>query len=93
MRRLERGDRKQRKNGAVWVEAIEIDPQCRDDIPAIMRGLKAHCCHDESRERLFGLLEEHLERSGIATCSRAARHGVVDDDRSGDAEGRPELRL
>ena len=73
MRRLERGNLKQLRIGEVRVEEIPLDPKSRDDIPAILRGLKALYCDDESRARLFDLLEMHLGEKRGCDLSRGRR--------------------
>ena len=73
MRRFERGDQKQLRIGEVRVEEIPFDPKSRDDIPAILRGLKALYCDGESRDRLFELLERHLGEKRDCDLSRGRR--------------------
>ena len=73
MRRFERGDQKQLRIGEVRVEEIPFDPKSRDDIPAILRGLKALTCDGESRDRLFELLERYLGEKRDYDLSRGLR--------------------
>ena len=73
MRRFERGDQKQLRIGEVRVEEIPFDPKSRDDIPAVLRGLKALTCDGESRDRLFELLERHLGEKRDCDLSRGRR--------------------
>ena len=73
MRRFERGDQKQLRIGEVRVEEIPFDPKSRDDIPAILRGLKALTRDGESRDRLFELLERHLGEKRDCDLSRGRR--------------------
>ncbi len=46
--------------GEVRVEDIRINPKSRDDIPALLLGLQHLYSDEESRSRLFALLDEHL---------------------------------
>ena len=46
--------------GRVPIEWIEINPKSRDDVPAIMLGLKALYCNETRRETLFQLFEKHV---------------------------------
>ncbi len=46
--------------GGVRIEDIQLDLKSRDDIPALLLGLQHLYRETDLRERLFGLLEEHL---------------------------------
>ena len=37
-----------------------VNPSPRDDIPAVLLGLQHLYSHEETREKLFSLLEEHI---------------------------------
>ena len=43
--------------GEVRIESIKLKPKSRDDIPAVLRGLQHLYVDDETRARLFSLLE------------------------------------
>ena len=43
--------------GEVRIESIDLEPKSRDDIPAVLRGLQHLYVDDETRARLFSLLE------------------------------------
>ena len=46
--------------GEVRIEGIELNPKSRDDIPALLLGLQYLYANEETRRRLFTLLEEAL---------------------------------
>ena len=43
--------------GQVAIEDIQFDARCRDDIPAVLKGIQYIYCNRELRERIFDLLE------------------------------------
>ena len=53
--------------GEARIEDIKLDHKYRDDIPAVLLGLQHLYSHEETREKLFSLLEEHILRAPIAT--------------------------
>ena len=46
--------------GEARIEDIKLDHESRDDIPAVLLGLQHPYSHEETREKLFSLLEEHI---------------------------------
>ena len=46
--------------GEVRIEDIKLDRKSRDDIPAVLLGLQHLYSHEETREKLFSLLEEQI---------------------------------
>ena len=46
--------------GEARIEDIKLDHKSRDDIPAVLLGLQHLYSHQETREKLFSLLEEHI---------------------------------
>ena len=46
--------------GEARIEDIKLDRKSRDDIPAVLLGLQHLYSHEETREKLFSLLEEHI---------------------------------
>ena len=56
--------------GEARIEDIKLDHKSRDDIPAVLLGLQHLYSHEETREKLFSLLEEHIlpgtNRKGVA---------------------------
>ena len=46
--------------GQVPVDQIEIDPTCRDDNPALLKGLQDIWSNEPVRERLFDLLDQNI---------------------------------
>ena len=46
--------------GQTAVEEMEFDPHCRDDIPAVLRGLQHIYSNAPLRESVFRLLESSL---------------------------------
>ena len=42
--------------GELGIEQIELDPQSRDDIPQLLRGLQHLYCTPQLRERVFAIL-------------------------------------
>ena len=62
--------RSQFQLGQVAIEEIWINPKSRDDIPAVLKGLQQIWCDEELRERLFGLLDEHILPEADRTVGR-----------------------
>ena len=56
--------------GEVRIEAIELNPKSRDDIPALLLGLQYLYANEETRRRLFTLLEEALLPEDDQTVGR-----------------------
>ena len=48
--------------GSVPIEAIDINPQSRDDIPAVLKGIQFIYSSKDLRDRIFSLLKEELFR-------------------------------
>ena len=46
--------------GEARIEDIKLDHKSRDDIPAVLLGLQHLYSHEQTREKLFSLLEEHI---------------------------------
>ena len=46
--------------GEARIEDIKLDHKSRDDIPAVLLGLQHLYSHEETREKLFSRLEEHI---------------------------------
>ena len=46
--------------GEARIEDIKLDRKSRDDIPAVLLGLQHLYSHEETREKLFSLLEAHI---------------------------------
>ena len=46
--------------GQVPIDQIEIDPTCRDDNPALLKGLQDIWSNEPVRERLFDLLDQNI---------------------------------
>ena len=46
--------------GEARIEDIKLDRKSRDDIPAVLLGLQYLYSHEQTREKLFSLLEEHI---------------------------------
>ena len=46
--------------GEARIEDIKLDHKSRDDIPAVLLGLQHLYSNEETREKLFSLLEEHI---------------------------------
>ena len=46
--------------GEIAIEDIEIDAVCRDDIPAVLRGIQHLYCNEELRQQVFDLLDAHF---------------------------------
>ena len=46
--------------GEIRIEDIRINLKSRDDIPALLLGLQHLYADEETRTRLFALLEEHM---------------------------------
>ena len=61
--------------GSIRIKDIKLNPKSRDDIPALMLGLQAIHGSEETRERLFALLEDQVAptvRSETCTAPRCA---------------------
>ncbi len=43
--------------GQTAIEDIQLDASCRDDIPAVLRGIQHIYCHETLREKVFALLQ------------------------------------
>ncbi|MYF69347.1 MAG: hypothetical protein F4053_05810 [Proteobacteria bacterium] len=54
--------------GQVAIGDIWLDPNSRDDIPAVLKGLQHR--YVERREELFGLLEAHIRPGTDRTVGR-----------------------
>ena len=52
--------------GEARIEDIKLDHKSRDDIPAVLLGLQHLYSQEETREKLFSLLEEHILPAPIA---------------------------
>ncbi len=78
--------------GQIDIERIPLDPQSRDDIPAVLRGLQQIWSDAELRAKLFTLLETHLladkSKADSADSERQA-YGPCLDARN----GRPGMSL
>ncbi len=60
--------------GQTAIEDIQLDASCRDDIPAVLKGIQHIWCNHRLRERVCALLEEHLLATGAsATKGDAAQ--------------------
>ena len=46
--------------GEARIEDIKLNHKSRDDIPAVLLGLQHLYSHEETRDKLFSLLEEHI---------------------------------
>ena len=46
--------------GEARIEDIKLDHKSRDDIPAVLLGLQHLYSHEETRAKLFSLLDEHI---------------------------------
>ena len=46
--------------GQVPIDEIQFDPKCRDDIPAVLRGLQGLYMDDTVRTKIFEILEKRL---------------------------------
>ncbi len=46
--------------GYIAIEDIHLDPRCRDDITAVLRGIQFLYSQHDLREEIFTLLEQHL---------------------------------
>jgi hypothetical protein len=56
--------------GEVAIAQIRIDPRSRDDIPAILKGLQLIYTQEETRQKLFELLERSLASNAKKTVGR-----------------------
>ena len=52
---------RQMKLGAKPTEQIEFDPESRDDIPRVLRGIQYLYMNKALREELFAPLERHIQ--------------------------------
>ena len=60
--------------GQTAIEDIQLDASCRDDIPAVLKGIQHIWCNHRLRERVCALLEEPLLATGAsATKGDAAQ--------------------
>ena len=81
--------------GQTAIEDIQLDASCRDDIPAVLKGIQHIWCNHRLRERVCALLEEHLLATGASategdaaqTEDRAPVPGINPD------VGRPGMEL
>ena len=46
--------------GQIAIENIELDARCRDDVPAVLKGIQYIYCKEELRQEIFTLLENHI---------------------------------
>ena len=53
--------------GEARIEDIKLDHKSRDDIPAVLLGLQHLYSHEETREKLFSLLEGPGGRGQLPT--------------------------
>ena len=59
--------------GQIAIENIALDARCRDDVPAVLKGIQYIYCKEELRQEIFTLLENHiLEKLDPAGDSPAA---------------------
>ncbi len=56
--------------GQASIAEIQIDPNSRDDIPAILLGLQALYTHLPARTKVFDLLRAHF--ANLAICTEAS---------------------
>ncbi len=56
--------------GATDIGAILLNPQSRDDIPAVLQGLQCVYCDPTRRAELFALLEEHVRPGADRSVGR-----------------------
>ena len=78
--------------GQIDIERIPLNPQSRDDIPAVLRGLQQIWSDAELRAKLFTLLETHLlaDKSKADSADRERQaYGPCLDARN----GRPGMSL
>ena len=75
--------------GQVAIEDIQFDARCRDDIPAVLKGIQYIYCNRELRERIFDLLESAI-LAGANSSADGEGEGTkgVNPDR-----GRPGMEL
>ncbi len=64
----------QRAFGQVPIEEIELAPRSRDDIPAVLRGLRSIYKNAKTRAKIFELLEGGVA-SGVS--HKLGRRGSV----------------
>lgn len=50
--------------GEVPISEIEIDPKSRDDIPQILRGLKAIYSDEETKSKIFEIIQPLITKTG-----------------------------
>jgi len=53
----------QMKLGEVDISKIVFNNRCRDEIPQLLKGLQYIWCNHELRQRIFSLLESHINLS------------------------------
>ncbi len=46
--------------GQIAIENIALDARCRDDVPAVLKGIQYIYCQEELRQEIFTLLENHI---------------------------------
>ncbi len=46
--------------GQIAIENIALDARCRDDVPAVLKGIQYIYCKEELRQEIFTLLENHI---------------------------------
>ena len=76
--------------GEIGIEDIWINLKSRDDIPALLLGLQHLYADEETRTRLFALLEEHMLPGVDRTVGRPGMELVEDP---GDGRGDAGIRL
>lgn len=60
--------------GEIDIAKIQIDVKSRDDVPQILRGLQYLYTHQETREKLFNLLEELIPKEVDKNNGRPGMH-------------------
>jgi len=58
------------ERGEIDISTIKLDARSRDDIPAILKGLQLIYTQEQSREKLFALLEKSLETKADQSVGR-----------------------
>ncbi len=61
--------------GSIRIEDIKTNLKSRDDIPSLLLGLQAIHGADDTRERLFELLEHKVEPISWSSISSEMREG------------------
>ena len=54
--------------GEVDISQIEFDHRCRHEIPQLLKGLQLVYVNPELRQRVFALLDQHINRSKTGRC-------------------------